>query len=137
MMTEKLYYLDSHMAEFTARIISCEETEKGFLVVLDKTAFFPEGGGQAPDTGFIAGLRVSDVQEKDGVIYHLCDSALSAGEDVPCRIDWEPRLRRMQSHSGEHIVSGLAHRLYGCENVGFHMGEDGMTIDFDRVAILS
>ena len=132
MMTEKLYYLDSHMAEFTARIISCEETKKGFLVVLDKTAFFPEGGGQAPDTGFIAGLRVSDVQEKDGVIYHLCDSALSAGEDVPCRIDWEPRLRRMQSHSGEHIVSGLAHRLYGCENVGFHMGEDGMTIDFDR-----
>ncbi len=131
MMTEKLYYFDSHMAEFSARVISCEETKKGFLVVLDKTAFFPEGGGQAPDTGYIGEARVSDVQEKDGIIYHLCHKALPVGEDVPCRIDWQQRLRRMQSHSGEHIVSGLAHKLYGCENVGFHMGEDGMTIDFD------
>lgn len=131
MMTEKLYYLDSHIAEFSAKVLSCEKAEKGFIVVLDKTAFFPEGGGQAPDTGFIGGVPVLDTQENNGCIYHLCAEAVTAGDTVSCRIDWENRLRRMQSHSGEHIVSGLAHRLYGCENVGFHMGEDGMTIDFD------
>ena len=131
-MTEKLYYLDSHMAEFTARVLSCEMDGDEFLVTLDRTAFFPEGGGQAPDTGYISDARVSDVQEKDGMIYHRCDKYLLEGCSFPCRIDWQQRLERMHSHSGEHIVSGLAHRLYGCENVGFHMGEDGMTIDFDR-----
>ena len=131
-MTEKLYYLDSHMSEFSARVLSCVPQGDEFIVLLDKTAFFPEGGGQAPDCGYIAEARVLDVQEKDGLIYHRCDSYLLEGCTFPCRIDWDTRLKRMQSHSGEHIVSGLAHRLYGCENVGFHMGEDGMTIDFDR-----
>ena len=128
-MTEKLYYLDSHMAEFSARILSCEAENDHFLVVLDKTAFFPEGGGQLPDTGYIGEARVSDVQEKDGVIYHTCNEYLPLGAELPCRIDFAQRIKRMHSHSGEHIVSGIAHRLYGCENVGFHMGEESMTID--------
>jgi len=128
-MTKKLYYLDSHMAEFSARVLSCEQAKKGFLVTLDKSAFFPEGGGQLPDTGYIGDARVSDAQEKDGIIYHLCDKALDVAGEYHCRIDWPQRIRRMHSHSGEHIVSGIAHRLYGCENVGFHMGEEAMTID--------
>ena len=130
-MTEKLYYLDSHMQEFTARIADVDMDEKGILIALDKTAFFPEGGGQLPDTGFIAQSRVSDVQEKDGIIWHRCSDPLPVGAEVPCRIDWPQRIRRMHSHSGEHIVSGVAHRLYGCDNVGFHMGEEAMTIDFN------
>lgn len=130
-MTEKLYYLDSHMQEFTARIADVDMDEKGILIALDRTAFFPEGGGQLPDTGFIAQSRVSDVQEKDGIIWHRCSDPLPVGAEVPCRIDWPQRIRRMHSHSGEHIVSGVAHRLYGCDNVGFHMGEEAMTIDFN------
>ena len=130
-MTEKLYYIDSHMAEFSARVLSCEAEKEHFLVVLDRTAFFPEGGGQLPDTGFIGEARVSDVQEKDGIIYHTCNEYLPLGAELPCRIDFAQRLRRMHSHSGEHIVSGIAHRLYGCENVGFHMGEESMTIDLN------
>ena len=128
-MTEKLYYIDSHMAEFSARVLSCEPEKDSFLVTLDKTAFFPEGGGQLPDTGYIGEARVSDVQEKDGIIYHSCSEYLPLGAELPCRIDWAQRRKRMHSHSGEHIVSGIAHRLYGCENVGFHMGEEAMTID--------
>lgn len=128
-MTEKLYYIDSHMAEFTARIMDCTVADGGFDIVLDRSAFFPEGGGQAADTGYIALAQVLDCQEKDGIIHHLCTEPLPLGAEVSCRIDWAQRLRRMQSHSGEHIVSGIAHKLYGCENVGFHMGEDGMTID--------
>ena len=131
-MTEKLYYIDSHMREFSARVIDCQVAEKGFLVLLDKSAFFPEGGGQLPDTGYIGSARVSDVQERDGVIYHLCDQPLPLGAELPCRIDWAQRIKRMHSHSGEHIVSGIAHRLYGCENVGFHMGEEAMTIDLNK-----
>lgn len=128
-MTEKLYYSDSHMAEFTARVLSCEPEKDGFLVELDRSAFFPEGGGQLPDTGYIGKARVSDVQEKDGRIHHLCSEFLPIGAELSCRIDWLQRIKRMHSHSGEHIVSGIAHRLYGCENVGFHMGEEAMTID--------
>lgn len=130
-MTEKLYYLDSHLQEFTAKVVDCEYDERGFLITLDKTAFFPEGGGQQPDTGYIGPARVIDVQEKDGIIRHLCEEPLPMGIEILCRIDWDVRFRRMQSHSGEHIVSGVAHRLYGCENVGFHMGEDAITIDLN------
>jgi alanyl-tRNA synthetase len=131
-MTEKLYYVDSHLAEFTACVTGCRMGEKGFLVSLDKTAFFPEGGGQAADTGYIGEARVLDVQEMDGDIWHLVSAPLPPGFHCPCRLDWEQRRRRMESHSGEHIVSGVAHRVFHVDNVGFHMGEDGvMTIDFN------
>ena len=132
MTTEKLYYIDSHLFDFEATVLDCRETETGWAVLLDKTAFFPEGGGQPADTGFIDSIPVTDVQEQGGEILHFCGQALPVGDHLPCRVEREQRLVRMQNHSGEHIVSGLAHRLYGCENVGFHMGEDCMTIDFDR-----
>ena len=132
MTTEKLYYIDSHLFDFAATVLDCRETEKGWAMILDKTAFFPEGGGQPADTGFIGTVPVTDVQERAGDILHFCGEVLPVGAHLPCRVEREQRLVRMQNHSGEHIVSGLAHRLFGCENVGFHMGEDCMTIDFDR-----
>ena len=132
MTTEKLYYIDSHLFDFEATVLDCRETEEGWALILDKTAFFPEGGGQPADTGSIGTVPVRDVQEWGGEILHFCGEALPVGVHLPCRVEREQRLVRMQNHSGEHIVSGLAHRLYGCENVGFHMGEDCMTIDFDR-----
>ena len=129
-MTEKLYYTDSHIHEFSARVLSCEKAKKGFAVVLDKTAFFPEGGGQPADTGFIGPAAVRDVQEQNGEIFHYTDQALTPGEEYACALDWEQRLCRMQNHSGEHIFSGITHKLYGFDNVGFHMGAECMTIDF-------
>ena len=129
-MTEKLYYTDSHIHEFSARVLSCEKAKKGFAVVLDKTAFFPEGGGQPADTGIIGSAAVRDVQEQNGEIFHYTDQALTPGEEYACALDWEQRLCRMQNHSGEHIVSGITHKLYGFDNVGFHMGAECMTIDF-------
>ncbi|MCI7136873.1 MAG: alanine--tRNA ligase-related protein [Candidatus Limivicinus sp.] len=129
-MTEKLYYTDSHIHEFSARVLSCEKAKMGFAVVLDKTAFFPEGGGQPADTGIIGPAAVRDVQEQNGEIFHYTDQALTPGEEYACALDWEQRLCRMQNHSGEHIVSGITHKLYGFDNVGFHMGAECMTIDF-------
>ena len=128
-MTEKLYYIDSHMRDFGARVLECRELEKGWAIILDRSAFFPEGGGQLADTGVIGSVRVRDVQLEGDTIVHYTDGPLPAGDTVICRIDWEKRLRRMQSHSGEHIVSGIVHKLFGYDNVGFHMGEF-ITIDF-------
>ncbi len=131
-MTERLYYLDSHCLRFSAVVTGCEPRGDGWALTLDRTAFFPEGGGQLADTGRIAEAAVRDVQEKDGEIWHYTDRPLAPGTAVEGVLDGEQRLRRMQNHSGEHIVSGWAHRLYGVDNVGFHMGADGMTIDFNR-----
>ena len=129
-MTEKLYYIDSYIKSFEAVALSCENAEKGFKIVLDKTAFFPEGGGQKADTGFIGGVKVFDVQELDGVVYHYTEKEIEINKVYQCEIDWEQRFLRMQSHSGEHIVSGVVHALYGYDNVGFHMEEDYVTVDF-------
>lgn len=130
MKTERLYYSDSYIKDFDAIVVSCEKLEKGYKVVLDKTAFFPEGGGQKADTGFIGEAKVTDVQESDDVIYHFVDKELNASTEYNCKLDWEQRFLRMQSHSGEHIVSGVVHSLYGYDNVGFHMEEDYVTVDF-------
>ena len=128
-MTEKLYYADSRLFAFRARVTGCEEGEGGFLVTLDRTAFFPEGGGQSADTGLLGGARVLDAREKGDEIVHFTDAPLPVGETVAGAVDAEQRRRRMQEHSGEHVVSGLAHRLFGYDNVGFHMGEGGVTVD--------
>ena len=133
METLKLYYKDSHLAEFTARVISCEHTAKGFEIILDATAFYPEGGGQACDLGTLGDANVLDVRERGEAIVHLCDRALDAGQEVQGAIDWARRFDLMQQHSGEHMVSGVIHRRYGYHNVGFHMGEHMITIDFDGV----
>ena len=99
-MTEKLYYIDSHMRDFGARVLECRELEKDWAIILDRSAFFPEGGGQLADTGVIGSVRVRDVQLEGDTIVHYTDGPLPAGDTVICRIDWEKRLRRMQSHSG-------------------------------------
>lgn len=130
MNTEKLYDKDSHIKSFTAKVIDCRESDKKFEIILDKTAFFPEGGGQYADTGKIGDAKITDVQIINDEIVHFADKALTIGDEYDCEINWEQRFRRMQNHSGEHIVSGIVHTLYGYENVGFHLGDD-VTIDFD------
>ncbi len=132
-MTEKLYYEDSHLAAFTARVTDCRVNEKGgYIVLLDRTAFFPEGGGQLADTGRIGDVRVLDVHEREGEIRHYTDAPLTVGAEYECALDFEQRWRRMQNHSGEHTVSGLVHARFGADNVGFHMGAECMTLDFNR-----
>ena len=133
METRKLYYEDSFLKSFTARVLNCEQKDQKYYVTLDQTAFYPEGGGQAGDTGVLGTVRVLDTQERDGQVLHICDGPLQTGEELEGTIDWEPRFYRMQQHSGEHIVSGILHRIYGCHNTGFHMGADVTTIDFDAV----
>ncbi len=128
-MTERLYYTDSHMTEFNAIVTACEPGKSGFLVRLDRTAFYPEGGGQPCDTGYLDGVRVTGVHERDGEIVHYCGRPLEVGTEAAGRIDWARRFDHMQQHSGEHIVSGLIHAAYGYDNVGFHMGKDTVTID--------
>ena len=131
-MAEKLFYADAHLRKFTARVLSCEESGRLFAVTLDRTAFFPEGGGQSGDIGTLGGARVTDTREERGEILHFCDAPLVPGAEVTGELDWETRFARMQIHSAEHLVSGHAHALWGCGNVGFHMDEHGATIDFDR-----
>jgi len=128
-MTEKLYYIDSFIKDFEATVLECTEKDGKFLIRLDRTAFFPEGGGQFGDSGFIGEAEVFDTKEKDGEIWHYSKKPLNVGEKYECRLDFEKRFCRMQCHSGEHIISGLLHSLYGAENVGFHLGDGDVTID--------
>ena len=137
-MTEKLYEQDPFLVKFETSVVSCVKGKKGFDVILDRTAFYPEGGGQPYDTGRLesAGgerkVEVLEVHSREGGIVHTCSHPLEPGTEVTGVIDWDRRFDLMQQHSGEHIVSGLAHYLWGCENVGFHMGAEVITIDFDR-----
>ena len=131
MDTVKLYYENAYTQDFTAVVESCEAVKNGFAVTLDRTAFYPEGGGQPADHGTLGEARVLDVHEKDGVVTHLCDRALSEGAEVSGRIDWARRFDHMQQHSGEHIISGLLCSTFHCDNVGFHMGADVVTIDYN------
>ena len=131
METEKLYYSDPFLKAFTATVLSCEEAKGGFQVVLDRTAFYPEGGGQPADHGQMDGIAVTDVHEKGGVIFHTCEKEVEIGKTVSCAIDWARRFDHMQQHSGEHICSGMICEKFGCDNVGFHMGADMVTIDFN------
>ncbi len=131
MITERLYDIDSGINKFTAKVLKCEACENGFALVLDRTAFFPEGGGQASDKGTIEDACVFDVQILNDEIVHFTDKPLKAGSTVNAVLNWERRFDYMQQHSGEHIVSGVAHNLYGAENVGFHLGDEIVTLDFD------
>ncbi len=130
-MTRKLFYEDCLLREFTAAVLSCEKGEKGYQITLDATAFYPGGGGQPCDLGTLADAKVLSVYEEALQIVHLCDGPLPVGAQVRGTIDWQRRLDLMQQHAGEHIVSGILHRKYGCHNVGFHMGAEVITIDFD------
>lgn len=131
MDTRKLYYEDQDLAEFTARVLSCQKAEKGYEVLLDRTAFYPEGGGQACDIGTLGDAKVTDVQERGEEVVHLCDKPLEVGSVVAGKVDYDRRFDLMQQHAGEHIVCGIANRLYGCHNVGFHVGADTVTVDLD------
>ena len=131
METEKLYYNDPFLKNFTATVLSCEETKGGYQVVLDRTAFYPEGGGQPADHGTLGGIAVTDVHEKDGVVFHTCEKTVEIGKSVSCSIDWARRFDHMQQHSGEHIISGILCADYHCDNVGFHLGADTVTIDYN------
>ncbi len=131
-MARKLYYENAYIKDFTATVISCTEGKRGFEVILDETAFFPEGGGQPGDTGFIGGAEVIDTVEKDGEIIHICKTAVETGK-TECSLDFEKRFTNMQQHTGEHIFSGIQHSVCGFDNVGFHMGEHSITVDFNGV----
>ncbi len=130
-MTERLYYKDQYIKEFEAQVVSCVEGERGFEVILDKTAFFPEGGGQPGDRGIIAGAKVIDTVENGEEVVHICDAPVSGV--VSCVLDFDRRFSNMQQHSGEHVFSGVLHGMCGFDNVGFHMGENCITVDFNGV----
>lgn len=128
--TKKLYNTESYLAEFSCRVISVEKTEKGYDVICDRTAFFPEAGGQTCDKGTLGGFDVSHVRiEGETVIHELCEFTAAPGDEIKGLIDMKKRISDMQQHTGEHILSGTAHRLFGCDNVGFHLGEDVVTVD--------
>ena len=130
--TIRLFDIDSAQVAFDAEVISCESVDGGkYDVVLDKTLFFPEEGGQACDNGTLGGESVVYVYEKAGVIHHVLGSPLTVGASVSGEIDYEERFRKMQNHTAEHIVSGLIHKKFGLNNVGFHLSRDEMTADFD------
>ena len=131
MTVRKLYYEDCHLATFTARVTGCGEDGDRWRITLDRTAFYPEGGGQACDLGTLGDARVLDVQEEGEDVIHFCDRPLEPGTEAEGRIDYERRFDLMQQHSGEHMVSGIIHRIYGYHNVGFHVGADVITLDFD------
>lgn len=131
MGVRKLYYEDSHLKTFVATVTGCEEVKNGWEVTLDATAFYPEGGGQPCDQGKLGEALVLSVQEKNETVVHLCDNPLAVGSTVEGKLNWDRRLDHMQQHSGEHMVSGVIHQRYGYHNVGFHMGADVVTIDFD------
>ena len=128
---EKLYEAQPYLTHFSAVVQSCTQGKKGWDICLDQTAFYPEGGGQPYDTGTLGGLKVLEVHQREGHVVHTCQAPLEVGSQVEGSIDWPRRFDLMQHHSGEHIVSGIAHRRFGCDNVGFHMGNDVITIDLN------
>lgn len=129
--TRRLYYENVYIKEFDAQVLECRPAKDGFHVLLDESAFYPEGGGQPSDVGSLGKIQVKEVQEKNGELLHYTDEPLISGERVHGQIDWEHRFDLMQQHSGEHMVSGLVHEAFGYDNVGFHMGNDVITIDFN------
>lgn len=133
MATQKIYETHGEIMQLEACVTECTACDGGFELALDRTIFFPGGGGQLPDTGEISGERVAYIREDGDRIWHGVARAMAPGQKVVCRLDAGLRRRRMQNHGGEHIVSGIVYRRYGFHNVGFHMGEQDMTIDFDGV----
>ncbi len=138
--TVELYYESAYLKEFEATVISCEESKGGkYEIVLDKTAFFPEQGGQSSDVGTLTGAdgKVIDVTyvsiDKANVIKHVADAPLEVGTTVQGAIDWNHRFSNMQQHTGEHIFSGIVNSRYGYDNVGFHLSDSEVTMDYNGV----
>lgn len=131
MVKDALFYKDNYLKEFNTKVIECIEETNKIKVVLENTAFYPEGGGQPSDTGFIENTKVLHVEEKDGKIYHEVENRIEVGTKVNCKINFEERFSNMQNHTAEHIVSGLICKNYDATNVGFHIGNDFTTMDFN------
>ena len=129
-MTIRLYDQDSMLLDFTATVTGCEEKKGQYVITLDRTAFFPEGGGQGADHGTLGGVNVTDCHEHGGEVEHTADAPLQIGAVVEGHVDAVRRLDMMQQHSGEHIFSGLVCQLFGYDNVGFHIGSEAVTMDF-------
>ena len=126
----ELFYQDAYRTVFDSEVISCTKGKHGYEIVLKETAFYPEGGGQPGDQGTLNEVPVKDTRRKNGTIVHITDLPLEAGTAVHGTIDWNRRFDLMQQHSGEHIFSGIVHQLFGYENIGFHLGEETITLDF-------
>lgn len=136
-MTEKIFYSDPHITQFNAKVLTCEpQKDQIFRITLDKTAFFPEAGGQNADLGTINNLPVIDVQIENDIIYHFIKSPLLVGSTVTGQVNWEQRFDYMQQHSGEHLMSGLILHHYGFNNVGFHLSDEEVTLDVDGILTL-
>ncbi len=134
MEMNELFYRYPYQKEFDTKVIHCEKCKQGYSVILEDTLFYPEGGGQPCDLGTINGVEVIDVQRKEDIVVHTLKEEIKVGTNVHGVIDWKRRFDHMQNHTGEHIVSGVIHKHYGYENVGFHMGE---TIQIDISGPLS
>ena len=131
---EKLYYDRPYVKTFEGEVLNCSQGKDSlFQVLLDRTAFYPEGGGQPADMGSLGEAAVLDVRERPEGIVHITDKPLKAGSRVMGVIDWERRFCNMQNHSGEHLLSGIVHKHYGLDNVGFHMGREEVTVDFNGI----
>ncbi|CUO22689.1 alanyl-tRNA editing protein AlaX-L [Clostridium sp. NSJ-49] len=128
---EKLYYLDRYIKEFTAEVVEVKEIDGMYHVALDKSAFFPGGGGQPGDTGFIESSKVIDVYEDNGVVYHVLEKKPLKIHRVKCKIDWEKRYDGMQQHLGQHVLSGCFYSLFNANTVSFHMGSESSTVDIE------
>ena len=121
------------MKDFTATVLEAEKKGDAYDIVLDKTAFFPELGGQTSDTGSIGDSKVLHVREEGSSIIHTVDKEIKVGEVARCRVDFDERFEKMQSHTAEHLVCGIIHREYGFDNVGFHLAECEVTLDVSGV----
>lgn len=130
---KKLYDENAYIKEFKACVVSCEKCEKGYETALDQTAFFPEAGGQPADNGTLDGVEVLDVQIREETVYHYTKTPFEIGKTVEGKLDFERRFNFMQNHSGEHIISGIVNKIYGFDNVGFHLSEEFATIDFNGI----
>ena len=131
-MTKRLYELDPGLNTCQAEVLSCTKTEQGWLIELDQTVLFPEGGGQLCDRGGIGGEEITAVFEEDGRIFHLCGAEFPVGACVAVDLDRALRLYHSQQHTGEHILSHAFWKLFGAKNIGFHSDEQVITIDLDR-----
>lgn len=133
METTKRYYEDAYLQSCTATVLACEERKGGYAIILDRTVFYPEGGGQPGDRGTLNEITVLDTHSRGDAILHYTTQPIAPGTEVAAQIDWEYRFDLMQQHSGEHMISGVVHRRWGYDNVGFHMGADMITIDFSGI----
>lgn len=128
---KKLFYIDPYIKEFTAEILEIKEIDNKFHVVLDQTAFFPGGGGQCGDLGFIENHKVIDIYEADGTIYHVVETKPIKIHKVKCSIDWDRRFDGMQQHLGQHVLSGCFYKLFNANTFAIHLGTEISTVDIE------